>query len=97
VVGNLEAGPLRKALRDAHLDECRGDRLERVEVQFHVHTELGLAAPAPNNPGDADVARCVANRVKEQRPKWPQGASGILFVEVTLPPADVLGDGLPAR
>jgi serine/threonine-protein kinase len=85
VVGQLSARPLRDALARADLDACRGAAATTVEVQFHVHTTVHLAAPAPDNRGDAAVARCVANRVKDEKPVWPDGTSGIIFVVVTLP------------
>jgi eukaryotic-like serine/threonine-protein kinase len=86
VVGDLSAAPLRKAFKAAaaELEECRPAKPTVVEVQFHVHGKITLAAAAPDNQGDPKVARCIANRIKEQSPVWPEDASGILFVVVSL-------------
>ena len=71
------------------LDACRpkGKETVKVKVQFHVGLGgLRLAARAADNTGDASVARCIANRVKSQRPVWKADESGIIIVDARVPP-----------
>ena len=91
MVGDVDVMPIIDALQKLkpQLESCRprGTETAKVKVQFHVGLkELRLAAPAADNTGDASVARCIANRVKSSKPAWPEGESGIIIVEATVPP-----------
>ncbi|MBI2892063.1 MAG: protein kinase [Deltaproteobacteria bacterium] len=91
VVGQLDRERVQQVLSRARarLGGCSSPgRSVRVQVQIHLALgEVRLALPAPDNQGPADVARCVAARIDEAFPPAfePEG-SGIVFVDVTLPP-----------
>ncbi len=71
------------------LESCRprAGKTETVKAQFHVaFGKLSLAAPAAQNNGDVNVARCIANRVHTFNPHWKDTEDGILIVEVIVPP-----------
>lgn len=90
VVGDLDQKEIRRVLKKAlpEMDECRRASNEKVMGAAHVHPvgKITLAGAAPDNKGDENAARCVAQRFKEAAAGWKQGkdASGIIFFEVTL-------------
>lgn len=89
MTGNIPLEPLLQALAQVRpeLDACRLERKDtHVRVQFTIGSgKLNIARPAAYNPGDANAARCVADRVKAAKPFWPGNLSGIVEIEVTLP------------
>jgi eukaryotic-like serine/threonine-protein kinase len=90
VVGDLDNKEIRRVLKKAlpEMDECRRAKDEKVMAAVHVHPvgKITLAGVAPDNKGDENAARCVAQRFKEAASGWKQGAddSGIIFFEVAL-------------
>jgi hypothetical protein len=91
VVGEVDVQPLLDAFERARpsMESCRprSGKTEKVRVHFFVgQTKIDMSGPAPDNAGDPNVARCVANRVKSANPKWPEQDDGIVKVDVTVPP-----------
>jgi eukaryotic-like serine/threonine-protein kinase len=86
----LDTAEIRRVLKKSitGMDECRRTTAEHVMAAVHVHPvgKITLAGPAPDNKGNENAARCVAERFKEAAKGWvqPSDASGIIFFEVDL-------------
>lgn len=66
---------------------CRRTVADTVEIAVHVHPPAGtitLAAPSPDNKGDAAVARCIAAAFKGAAPGWKPGETGIVTLQANL-------------
>ena len=86
----LDTAEIRRVLKKSitGMDECRRKTAEHVMAAVHVHPvgKITLAGPAPDNKGNENAARCVAERFRDATPGWvqPADASGIIFFEVDL-------------
>ena len=86
----LDTAEIRRVLKKSitGMDECRRKTAEHVMAAVHVHPvgKITLAGPSPDNKGNENAARCVAERFKDAAAGWvqPAEASGIIFFEVDL-------------
>ena len=92
VSAGLDTVEIRRVLKKSitGMDECRRKTAEHVMAAVHVHPvgQVTLAGPAPDNKGNENAARCVAERFRSATTGWvqPADASGIIFFEVALKP-----------
>lgn len=87
-IGSLRTGDV-FALAErstSQLRRCRRAQAHRVLVQLLVGPDgaINIAQPDSENTGDAEVARCVANVLKDNGP-LPDGSDGIGWVRVDVP------------
>ncbi|MEO7093629.1 MAG: hypothetical protein ABI175_10290, partial [Polyangiales bacterium] len=86
----LDNAEIRRVLKKSivAMDECRRATAEHVMAGVHVHPvgKITIAGPAPDNKGNENAARCVAERFRDAAKGWvqPAEASGIIFFEVDL-------------
>jgi serine/threonine-protein kinase len=89
-VGDVNDAAIHDVLRRARpgMAECRATEPVRVRVQFFVDGDgISLAGPDHENPGPADVARCIASRIRIAVPDGWQPGDGIVKIDVDLPAA----------